>query len=186
VPKPSSKALSRVLKVYLLAVALWIPAMALAHGNVVDSKTWVNPPTEFYDSIRASAQYYVSEPHAVVAMTTCIQRRVDGVWKDAGAGNCVVGRHNDVRGVYQRAVMICDHDGTYRSRRWAHVEGDDGTLHLELIDTSSTRTINCGLGASIPSNDEPPGKQVEGDHPTRTRPLGFGAESWGSESERFI
>jgi hypothetical protein len=143
VPKPSSKNLRRALKVYLVAVALWIPAVALAHGNVVDSKSWVNPPAEFYDSIRASAQYYVSEPHAVVAMTTCIQQKVNGSWADAGAGNCVSGRHSDSSGVYQRAVMVCDQDGTYRTRQWAHVEGDDGTMHLELSDTSSARTINC-------------------------------------------
>jgi hypothetical protein len=164
-PELGSRTLRRALKAYLVAVALWIPAVALAHGNVVDGKTWINPPAEFLGSIRASAQYYVSEPHAVVAMTTCIQRKVNGSWVDAGAGNCVSGRHADSSGVYQRAVMDCDNDGTYRTRQWAHVEGDDGTVHLVLIDASSTRTIDCGLNASIPSNDEPPGQQVERDHP---------------------
>lgn len=146
-PKPSSKTLRRGLKVYLVAAALWIPALAFAHGSIDQAGTWTNPPVKAADSdsIFSEARYLVSETHAIVGMTTCLQIKfADGTWgKPPVPYNCVEGDDGPQRGKYQSRFTQCNKDGTYRTRQWAHVEGDDGTVHLKWIGTSSTRTIDC-------------------------------------------
>ena len=73
-PKPSSKTLRRGLKVYLVAAALWIPALAFAHGSIDQEGTWTNPPVKAdQDSIFIEARYFVTETHDIVGMTTCLQ-----------------------------------------------------------------------------------------------------------------
>jgi hypothetical protein len=146
VPKPSSKTFRRGLKVYLVAAALWIPAVAFAHGSIDQANTWTKPPVKADpDSIFSEAQYLVSETHAIVASTMCLQiKMAGGSWgKPPVDYNCVSGRDGPLKGKYQSRFTDCAKDGVYRTRQWAHVEGDDGTVHLKLIGTSSTRTIDC-------------------------------------------
>jgi hypothetical protein len=133
---------------FVLAVLAVVP-FALAHGTIDQSGTWTNPPVRIaevgQDSIFSEARYYVTETHAVVAMTTCLQiKKSDGSWGSPPVDyNCVSGRGTNDRGRYQSRYTDCAKDGVYRTRQWAHVEGDQGTVHLEHTGTSGTRTINC-------------------------------------------
>ena len=147
-PKPSSKTLRRGLKVYLVAAALWIPALAFAHGSIDQEGTWTNPPVKAdQDSIFIEARYFVTETHDIVGMTTCLQiKKSDGTWgKPPVPYNCVEGEDGPQRGKYQSRFTQCNQDGVYRTRQWSFVQGSDGesTRHLKHTGTSSTRTINC-------------------------------------------
>jgi hypothetical protein len=140
----------RAAVLYLTLVLLWVPGIVSAHGVIDQDRTYTRPPVltkddGSRDDIFIEAQYYVTETHAIVAMTTCLQiKKADGSWGTPPVPyHCVTGRDGPQRGKYQARHTPCEKDGVYRTRQWAHVEGDQGTIHLEHIGTSSSRDFDC-------------------------------------------